>query len=89
MRTLLTETAEIDAHLHHTMPPGDSLVFQARTIIDPQLRDKIEWQRQTYQLVQHYGRKQLRSEIEAVHQKLFTGKEHTSFRQRVLRLFNR
>lgn len=89
MRTSLIETQQIEAHLQQQMQPADALVFEAKRLIDPDLDDKIAWQRRTYQLVQQYGRKQLRQEIESIHQKLFTADEHKSFAQKVLSLFKK
>jgi hypothetical protein len=40
-------------------------------------------------LVNTYGREQLRKEITQVHQKLFTAAKHLSFRQKIMRFFNR
>ncbi|TSD67374.1 hypothetical protein FFF34_008270 [Inquilinus sp. KBS0705] len=89
MRTLLTETAEIDAHLHNTQQPGDALLFEARLILSPELREKVQWQQQTLALVQQYGRKQLRTQIQDVHRQLFSLPQHQSFREKIMRLFNR
>lgn len=89
MRTSLTETREIEVHLQQQMQPADALVFEAKRLIDPELDQKIAWQNRTYQLVQQYGRKQLRQEIEAVHQKLFTADEHKGFRQKIFGLFKK
>ena len=69
--------------------PQDALLFEAKMIINPKLKFKVMWQKQTLNLVQQYGRKTLRAEIEAVHQKLFTLPQHQSFRQRVMQLFTK
>ncbi|MFI5159698.1 MAG: hypothetical protein ACHQHN_00405 [Sphingobacteriales bacterium] len=87
MRTSLLEIEQIEAHLMLRSEPGDALVFEARLLLDPELKDKVLWQQKTYSIIRQYGREQLKSEIEAVHQKLFTGVEHYSFRQKIMRLF--
>jgi hypothetical protein len=66
---------------------GDALVFEARLLLDTELREKMQWQQEAYRLVKVYGRDQLKQEIEAVHQKLFTEPEHLSFSQKIRRLF--
>ena len=81
------ETEQIEAHLSGRHDTGNALVFEARTIIDPELSDKILWQRKTYAMIQTYSRRQLKKEIEAAHQKLFTEPEHISFSQKIKRLF--
>ncbi|HEY4194004.1 MAG TPA: hypothetical protein VGM63_00595 [Mucilaginibacter sp.] len=87
MRTSLIETEQIEAYLLKLSDPGDSLVFEARLLLDAELSEKVAWQKKTYSIVRIYGRDQLRKEIESVHQKLFTQPEHVSFSQKIRRLF--
>ena len=87
MKTLWNETRQIELHLSGKANTGDALVFEAQLILDPDLHDKVLWQKKTYAIINNYGRAQLKNEIEAVHQKLFTATEHTSFRQKIRRLF--
>ena len=87
MRTSLIETGQIEEHLMQQSEPGDSLVFEARLLLEPELREKMQWQQEAYRMVKLYGRDQLKQEIEAVHQKLFTQAEHLSFSQKIRRLF--
>ena len=87
MMTSWNETEQIEAHLSGRLDTGNALVFEARMLIEPELSDKIIWQQKTYGVIQSYGRRQLKREIEAVHQKLFTQPEHTSFSQKIRRLF--
>ncbi|HTD39686.1 MAG TPA: hypothetical protein VK671_03630 [Mucilaginibacter sp.] len=87
MRTSLIETEQIETHLMRQAEPGDALVFEARLLLEPEFREKMQWQQETYRMVTLYGRDQLKQEIEAVHQKLFTQPEHLSFSQKIRRLF--
>ena len=87
MKTSLIETGQIEAHLLQRSEPGDQLVFEARLLLEPELHEKIQWQQEAYRMVKLYGRDQLKQEIEAVYQKLFTQKEHLSFSQKITRLF--
>ena len=88
MRTSLIEIEQIEQYLTGCPAPPDALLFEAQQIIQPALRDKVALQRQTYRLINQYGRKQLRSEIEAVHQQLFNREQHRNFKQKILRLFS-
>ena len=83
----MIETEQIEAHLMQRSEPGDQLVFEARLLLEPGLHEKMQWQQEAYRMVKLYGRDQLKREIDAVHQKLFTQKEHLSFRQKIRRLF--
>jgi len=87
MKTLWNETRQIERHLTGKTDAGNALLFEAQLILDPDLGDKVMWQRKTYAIIQDYSRMQLKNEIDAVHQKLFTTDEHISFRQKIRRLF--
>lgn len=87
MMTSWNETEQIDAHLSGRQDTGNALVFEARMLLDAELNDKVLWQQKTYAIIQTYGRRQLKKEIEAVHQKLFTRPEHLSFSRKIRRLF--
>ncbi|MBS1503008.1 MAG: hypothetical protein JST32_13155 [Bacteroidetes bacterium] len=89
MRTSLPETEQIDAHLLRLSEAGDRLVFEARLLLEPELRVKMHWQENTYALVKKYGREELKKEIKAVHQQLFTEQKHISFRQKILGIFSK
>lgn len=88
MKTSLTETKQIEAYLLQTAVE-DTPVFEARLILEPGLHEKLLWQQKTYALLHRYGRRQLRTELEAVHQKLFREAEHRTFREKIFALFNR
>lgn len=87
MRTSLNEIKEIEDHLLGFGGPGNAMLFEAKMIIDPPLRDKLLLQQSTYYAVQQYSRRQLKKEIEAVHQQLVNGFEHQGFMQRIMSLF--
>ena len=89
MRTSLIEAEQIEAYLLRRSDPGDALVFDAKILLDAELKDKVLWQQKAYQMVKLYGRDQLKQEIESVHQKLFNEEQHRSFRQKIMRLFTK
>ena len=87
MRTSLNNIATIEAHLHKKQQPADALLFDAKLLLDDDLQVNVTAQQQVYSLVQQYGRKQLKQEIETVHQQLFNTTKHLSFRQKIARIF--
>ena len=89
MPTSLIETEQIEAHLMRLSDPGDALVFEARLLLQPELQEKFQWQQETYRLIKNYGRDQLKKEIEAVHQQLFTQPQHKSFSQKIRQLISK
>jgi hypothetical protein len=89
MKTLSNETERIEMHLFGSADTGSTLLFEANLLLDAGLADRILWQQKTYRIVQNYGRLQLKKEIEAVHQQLFTMQRHLSFSRKIRLLFTR
>ncbi len=89
MKTSLNELRLIEDYLLSTGEDGNNCLFAAKMILQPQLGEQVYWQKKTYKVVQDYGRKQLKMEIEKIHHTLFNSDEHRTFRQRVMRIFNK
>ncbi len=89
MRTSLNEIREIEEYLLKYSTPETRLVFEAQMVLQPELRQKATEQKQIYNLLRKYSRKQLKTEIEAAHEKLFTAPENKSFRHKILSLFTK
>ena len=89
MPTSAIETREIETFLLGAQHPEESLLFQAKLVLQPNLTEKVKWQQQTYRLLQLYSRQQLRSEISEVERMLFSDNAHLSFRQKIFKLFKR
>ncbi|MDF2431998.1 MAG: hypothetical protein JWP44_1629 [Mucilaginibacter sp.] len=87
MRTSLIETEQIEAHLLQLSAPGDALVFEAKLLLNADLCEKLQWQMETYSIAKMYGRNQLKQEIDAVHQKLFSENQYKSFSQKIRSFF--
>ncbi len=88
MRTSLNKLQEIEHYLMRTGAPGDRLVFEARTLIDAELAGEVNLQKETYAVINKYGRRKLKAELDAVHQQLFTLPRYQRFREKVLALFS-
>lgn len=88
MRTSLSEIKNIEDHLFERMGEEEKLLFDARLILDDSLREKVRWQQKTYGLIQQYGRKKLKSELETIHRKLFRMQEYSGFQQKIFKLFS-
>ena len=87
MRTSLNDIKQIDDYLLQYAGKTDRALFEARLILQPALEENLLWQQKTYDIIRQYSRRQLKAEIETVHQQLFTGPEHLSFSQRIMALF--
>jgi hypothetical protein len=89
MRTSLNEIKMIEDHVVKKLSAEEELLFQARLILYPSLKDKVMWQEKVYSLVQSYGRKKLKEEIGEVHHKMFSAPEHEGFRKKIFNLFTK
>jgi len=89
MKTSAFDTQHIDRYLLQQLPAGDKLVFDAKLMLCPELKDTVKWQRKVHQLVRLRGKMQLKSQIKSVEQLVFSQPEYSSFRQRIMRLFGR
>lgn len=83
----MTETILLESYLLNQAEPADKLLMNARMLLDAGLRDKAEWQQQTYALVQTYSRNCLKLEIAAAQKKVFTEKRFTGFRKKISDIF--
>jgi hypothetical protein len=89
MKTSLNELRLIEHYLLSDDKDGENFLFEAKMILQPGLKQQVYWQNKTYHMVRDYGRKQLKNEINNIHEKLFNTDEHQSFRQKVMRLFRK
>jgi len=89
MKTSASDTQHIDRYLLQQLPAGNKLVFDAKLMLCPELEDTVEWQRKVHQLVRLRGKMQLKSQIKAVEQMVFSQPEYSSFRQKILSIFGR
>ena len=59
MKTL-RETKEIDRYLLDKLSPASRLLFEARLLIDPTLKLRVEWQQKLYSIIKRSGRRQMK-----------------------------
>jgi len=84
----LNEIKQIDDYLFRHATEADNLLFEARLILQPTLREKVLWQQRTYDIIRQYSRRKLKAEIETVHQQLFNEPEHHSFSRKIRAFFS-
>lgn len=83
----MNETQYIEQYIHGALDPEEKLLMDARCIMDAELSDKVHWQQKTYALVQQYGRKKLKMELEAIQQRLFSESRFATFRNKIKNIF--
>ena len=88
MKTL-RETREIDHYLLDKLRPASKLLFEARLLIDPTLKVRVEWQQKLYSIIKRSGRRQIKSEVALVHRQLFSDPAKQDFQLSVFQLFSK
>jgi hypothetical protein len=83
MKTL-RETRQIDKYLSNQMEPGAKLLFEAWLIIDPLLKLRVQCQRKLLSIIKQSGRRHLKSEIQRIHEQLFSDPIKARFKQDIL-----
>lgn len=89
MKTSRNKAQAIEQYLSGQLSTAEALVFRARLLTDPDLRRDLALQKKTYDLVRLYGRRQLKSRLEALHQQLFRDPAKESFQQQVRQYFTK
>jgi len=87
MRTSLNDIQQIEKYIHQELPVEDVLVFEAKAIISPSLVRNVFLQKKIHELLRHYHRRKLRSEMEEIHIVVFHDPSNTLFRKNILQLF--
>jgi len=74
MRKHLAEAQEIEQYLLANMSAPARLVFQARMLVAPALREKVKYQRKTMQLVRWLAREEKRRQLDTLLQQMLQDK---------------
>jgi len=88
MRTSLNNILETEQYLTGQLAPEDQLLYDARLIVDQDLKEQMQWQQHTYEVIRAYGRMQIRNQLEKLHDQLMTEPQHTSFRNKIRKIFS-
>jgi lipoate-protein ligase A len=78
----------IECYLSGAAAPHERLLHQARMLVDCDLQRDTRLQQQVYEAVRAYGRKQLRNNIKAVEEQLFTDSTYADFQQQIKQIFD-
>jgi hypothetical protein len=89
MRTSPNKLHYLEEGLQRRLPPGEQQLFDARLLTDDAFRQEAETLHTACALVVASARQQLRAEVKAVHDHLFSAPAHENFRRKVMRIFGR
>lgn len=84
MRKQLAEAQQIEQYLLQEMPVASRLVFQARMLAAPALREKVRCQRKALQLVRWLAREEKRRELDQLFHRLM---QDASFNNSITSIF--
>jgi hypothetical protein len=87
MRTSLNEIRHAEKYLFKQLNTEESLLFEAKMLINPLLRLNVSIQKKVYSLIRLYHRKKLKEELETIHENLFNHPDKKEFRESVHQLF--
>ncbi len=89
MRKSLNDLRLIENYLFQRLPAAEQQAFKVRLLTESRLSEQVAVQQEVYALIKRYGRRQLKKELEAVHERMFKSPEKTWFRQKIKNLFTR
>jgi hypothetical protein len=87
MTTWINDMKNVDDYVTGKLSPEETLLFEARLLLDPALKFRVALQRKIISIARMYGRKTVKSEVENIGQKLFSDQSKTGFHHEVNRLF--
>ncbi|TAF33640.1 MAG: hypothetical protein EAZ57_05210 [Cytophagales bacterium] len=84
----MNETELIEHYLQGLLTPEDRLLLEAKLLLYPDLKQKIELQSLVYDIAKVYGEQALRQDIATAERKLFTESRFQNFRSLIFNIFN-
>ena len=86
---ILREVSKIDRYLQGKMDPASRLLFEAQLLINPPLAKAVTAQRNVYKLLRKAGRREMKSELEVMHRRLFNDPSRTAYCKEIIKLFSK
>lgn len=85
MRKSLHEVQEIDRYIFRRMTRTDRLVFQARMILQPELKEKVRLQKKAHAFLRWCSRKEKKDELTTLYHRLMSD---TAFQTTIRSIFS-
>lgn len=89
MKTSSTDIRQIEKYLTHQLSPGETLLFTARLVLNPALKQTLTLHQKTLTLIKAYTRNQQRRHLNNIHNQLFSNPEKTSFTHQIHQIFHK
>lgn len=84
-----TNVTEIEDFLFDKLDTPSKLLFEAKMLINPVLKLRVESQRRLYTIVKLSGRRKIKSELEQIHCRLFSDAKKGTFQQSIYQRFTK
>lgn len=89
MRTSLNDIKIIEAYLRNTLAVSDRVLFEARLLVNKELRKNVLLQREVFELVTQHHRRKIKEEFQHAHRRLFADPKNTDVAEEIRNIFNR
>lgn len=84
MRKPLLDVQETDRYLLNQLNASDRFLFEAKMILQPDLRKNLLFHRKVHSLIRLLGRRQKKQQLQSIHDRLMLDKE---FNRQITSLF--
>lgn len=88
MRTSLNDIKTIEAYLTDRLTISERLLFEARMLVNRELRKNVAWQREVCALVRRHHRTKIKAEFQRVHKRLFADAKNADVADEIRSIFN-
>ena len=88
MMTWINSMKNVDDYVTGKLSPDESLLFEARLLLDPALKFKVALHKKVISIVCAYGRKKVKNEVELIGQRLFSDQSRKDFHRAVNKAFD-
>jgi hypothetical protein len=78
MRKPLHDIQETELYLLNRMDAPDRLLFEAKMIVDPQLKINAVYQRKTYAIIRWFARRQQKNRLNSVYDSVMSDKKFSA-----------
>lgn len=83
----MNDALAIDNYLMYRLAPDMRLLFEARLLLEPELKLRLHSQKEVMAIAERYGREQLRQHIQAAEARVFVQPRFSDFQNRIKQLF--
>lgn len=87
MRTSYSDLIRTEKYLDGQLDPQDTVLFEARLLVEERLRMNTFYHRMVRKIVLQYQREKMRADLLAIHNRLMQNPAKRSFRDEIRKIF--